>query len=410
MTSDDLPYLDQPREPVPALVETPAQLAALAEALRAGRGPVAFDAERAHGHRYHPKAYLFQLRREGVGTALIDPIAFEVAGVTDLSLLTEATGTAEWIVHAASQDLPCMLSDRIRPTAIFDTELAARLLNYPGVGLAALVEHHFGLRLRKAHSADNWSTRPLPPSWLTYAALDVELLIELRELLDRELIAAGKRDWAHQEFSHILASAQVPPRVPEEDRWRRISGLRDVKHRRGLAVARALWLERESIAANLDRPTGRLLPDSGIVALSAMVADTGPLPSRAELNTVREFGFRGARRFIQNWLRAIGSVASLPRDQWPQRHLPATGPGHPRNWGRHHPEAAARWEATRAAVDERAAKLNLPPANLIQPAALREVVFAPPPLDELAARLAELGVRPWQIESVSDVLRRSLTH
>ena len=271
MTEEDLPYLERPREPLPALVTTPAQLTALADSLRHGSGPVAFDAERAHGHRYHPKAYLFQLRRNGVGTALIDPIAFEVDGKTDLSVLTEAVGEAEWIVHAASQDLPCMLSDRIRPTAIFDTELAARLLNYPGVGLVALVERHFGLRLRKAHSADNWSTRPLPQSWLTYAALDVELLIELRNLLERELLSAGKREWARQEFAHILSSAQPSSGVPDKDRWRRLSGLRDVKHRRGLAVARALWQERESIAARLDRPTGRLLPDAGIVALSASV-------------------------------------------------------------------------------------------------------------------------------------------
>lgn len=408
MSEEDLPYLERPREPLPALVTTPAQLTALAESLRRGSGPVAFDAERAHGHRYHPKAYLFQLRREGVGTALIDPIAFEVGGTTDLSLLTDAVGEAEWIVHAASQDLPCMLSDQIQPAVIFDTELAARLLNYPGVGLAALVEHHFGLRLRKAHSADNWSTRPLPQSWLTYAALDVELLIELRELLERELLSAGKLEWAQQEFAHVLNSAQPPPGMPDEDRWRRLSGLRDVKHRRGLAVARALWKERESIAASLDRPTGRLLPDSGIVALSAPVTDSGPLPSRAELNQVREFGFRAAKRFTQNWLRAIASVGQLPRSQWPERSPAHSGPGHPRNWARHHPEAAARWESTRTAIDQRAAELDVPPANLIQPAALREIVFSPPPLSEIEARLSELSVRPWQIAAVSDVLRQTL--
>lgn len=403
--SQELPYLERPADGVPEVVDTAAGLEQLMADLAAGTGPVAFDVERAHGHRYWPKAYLFQLRRAGVGTRLIDPIAFEVDGRTDFSALTAATGDAEWIVHAATQDLPSMVDDQIIPPSIFDTEMAARLLNYDYVGLAALVERHFKVKLRKAHSADNWASRPLPDSWLSYAALDVEHLLELRELLAAELEAANKQEWARQEFAFELASA-LRPQVPKQDRWRRLSGLRDVQSRRGLAVARALWEERDSIAAASDRPPGRLLPDAGIVAVAAMVGDSGQLPGAAQLRSVREFSFRGARRYFINWQRAIEAGGGLPRSQWPAKRLPAEGIPHPKNWERRYPEAAKRWELTKPAIDDLAASLELAPSLLIQPAALRQVAFDPQP--DLAAQLAGLDVRDWQAELVSPVLTRTL--
>lgn len=405
----ELPYLEKPREAIPDLINTPKQLADLADSLAKGTGPVAFDAERAHGHRYHPKAYLFQLRRTGTGTALIDPIAFESAGLTDLSLLVDAAGESEWVVHAASQDLPCMLADRIDPPRLFDTELAARLLNYPAVGLAALVEHHFGLRLRKAHSAANWSKRPLPLSWLTYAALDVEFLIELRELLERELMTVGRMEWAEQEFDHLLTSARLGPDTGQTERWRKMSGVREVRTRRGLAVVRALWWERDAIAARLDQPPGRLLPDSGIITLGCLVNDTGPLPTRQTLKTIREYSFRGAQRFMSNWLQAIASIDNLPSSEWPAKRAPRQGPGNPRRWSRHHPEAAARWERTRRAVDEFAERFGVPPANLIQPSVLRQIVFDPPDEDQIETQLNNLGARPWQVAAIVPVLKQTLT-
>lgn len=403
----EVPFLEAPCDGVPALTDTRDGLDRLIEALAEGTGPVAFDAERAHGHRYFPKAYLFQLRRAGVGSALIDPIAFERHGRTDLGAVCAAVGDAEWIVHSASQDLPCMIDDGIVPARLFDTELAAKLLNYPAVGLAALVERHCGLRLRKAHSADNWSKRPLPHSWLVYATLDVELLLELRDMLADELASAGKTEWAAQEFEHVLAVAQRPSE-PEADRWRRTSGLRDVRTRRGLAVARALWLERDRISRDLDRPPGRLLPDSGIVAVAVRVGDAGPLPGAFELASIVEFGYRGARRFSTNWARAIASVDRLSPAQYPPKRLRDDEPGHPRAWARNYPEAAERWDATRPAVDAVAEELNVPPAVLVQPVVLRDVVFTPPPADGIESRLHELGARPWQIDAITPVLRQTL--
>src|SRR4051794_1460131 len=176
------PPLLELRDGLPPLTETPPALAEACAALAAASGPVAIDAERASGYRYSNRAYLIQLRREGAGTWLVDPIP-----LTTLAPLQEALAGSEWILHAATQDLPCLREVGLAPTSLFDTELAGRLLGYPRVGLATLVETVLGQRMRKEHSAADWSTRPLPTAWLDYAALDVEVLLELREHMIAEL-------------------------------------------------------------------------------------------------------------------------------------------------------------------------------------------------------------------------------
>src|SRR6185312_16420836 len=148
-----------------------------------------------YGHR----AFLVQLRRRGAGTVLIDPVA-----CPDLSALDAALAGTEAVLHAASQDLPCLADLGYRPRQLFDTELAGRLLGYPRVGLGTLVTEVLGLTLEKSHSAADWSTRPLPAEWLKYAALDVEVLVELRNSLAEQLAEQGKTEWARQEFNAEL--------------------------------------------------------------------------------------------------------------------------------------------------------------------------------------------------------------
>lgn len=189
------------------MITDEASLAEVIAAFAAGSGPVAVDAERASGYRYGQRAYLVQLRREGAGSALIDPVA-----CPDLSGLGEAVSGAEWVLHAATQDLPCLRGIGMIPTTLFDTELAGRLAGFPRVGLGAMVESVLGFVLEKGHSAVDWSTRPLPEPWLRYAALDVELLVDLRDALEKELDRQGKLEWARQEFDAI-AQAEPAPRA-----------------------------------------------------------------------------------------------------------------------------------------------------------------------------------------------------
>ncbi|MCW2681075.1 MAG: ribonuclease, partial [Frankiales bacterium] len=246
-----------PREGVPPVVETGAALAEVVARFAAGTGPVAVDAERASGYRYSQRAYLVQLRRKGAGTALIDPI-----GCPDLSELSSVLQDDEWVLHAASQDIPCLAEIGMVPPRVFDTELAGRLAGFERVGLGAMVENVLGLRLEKGHSAADWSTRPLPDSWLVYAALDVEVLVELRDALEEELRAQGKLELAAEEFEAVRLAAPPGPRT---DPWRRTSGIHRMRNRRQLAAARALWEVRDAMARRRDTAPGRILPDAAIV-------------------------------------------------------------------------------------------------------------------------------------------------
>ena len=407
----EVPLLTQPADGVPDVVATPEALLRTIEALAAGHGPVAVDAERAHGFRYSQRAYLIQLRRAGSGTHLVDPIAFghtddtDTFVAADLSELRRAIADAEWVVHAASQDLPCLFEVGLLPTAIFDTELAARLLGYPRVALGTMIERTFGVRLLKEHSAADWSTRPLPKEWLTYAALDVELLVELRDALAAELDAQGKREWAEQEFAALVAGAGVPARR-RTDPWRRTSGIHRIRTRRGLGLVESLWNARDTIARRLDRAPGRILPD---VAISE-VAEAAT-PGRDALRQVQGFSRRQAKRFEADWLAAIGAVEQLPEAELPALHLAADGPPQTRVWASKNPEAAVRLGRVREALAARAKELALPAENLLTPEHVRRVTWTPP--EELThesvdAVLVACGARPWQREQTVDLLTAAL--
>jgi ribonuclease D len=248
---------------VPGVVDTQKALDEACTAIAGASGPVALDAERASGYRYSARAYLIQLRRGDSGTFLVDPVAFG----QQLPQLAEAIGDEEWILHAATQDLACLREVGLHPSRLFDTELAGRLLGMPRVGLATLVEEITGQRMRKEHSAADWSNRPLPESWLEYAALDVEVLDVLRDHLEVELAKAGKDDWARQEFTHLLG---FEPTVRTEA-WRRTSGANKLRGRRPMAAVKALWEARDELARSRDVSPGRILPDAAIVAAATVM-------------------------------------------------------------------------------------------------------------------------------------------
>lgn len=397
--------LSAPADGVPVVVDTPDALAAATQSLRAGQGPLAVDTERAQSFRYSAKAYLVQLRRAGAGTVLIDPVAFERdADRADLSGLAAALADVEWVIHAAQQDLPCLAEARLLPRRLFDTELAGRLLGLPRVSLTALSERALGTTLAKEHSAADWSRRPLPADWLSYAALDVELLAELRDWAAGELAGAGKQEWAEQEFEHLARHAADPP-VAREEPWRRTSGVHDLRYRGQLAVVRALWHARDDVARRLDRAPGRVLPDSAIVEVAARVTRGGPVAlTRDDLREVRGFGWRLAARFEHEFAAALAEASALDRNEWPQATLTPAGPPPPRTWARRFPEAFERWNRIRPATVRLAESLDVPVENLIAPDAVRRLAWEPPADHSVAAVdafLAERQARPWQREHVA---------
>jgi ribonuclease D len=384
---------------MPAVIDDPVALAGTESTFATGTGPVAIDAERASGHRYSSRAYLVQLRRADIGTALIDPIPFG-----DLSLLGTAIENAEWILHAASQDLPCLTELGMRPHTLFDTELAGRLLNYPRVGLASLVEELLGFAMRKEHSAVDWSKRPLPPSWLLYAALDVEVLIELRERLGTELGRAGKLAWAQQEFAWLISAPSAPAR---KDPWRRTAGIHRVRSPRGLAIVQALWETRDQIARGLDLTPTRILRDAAICE-AAIAAPTG----RRELAALAGFRAPTARRYLPRWWSAVQAAYRQPDAQLPAARSLTDGPPPARAWAETNAPAAARLAAARAAIATIATGHELPIENLLAPDAVRRLAWDPPaPINAASVRdaLVALRARPWQVELTADALADALT-
>jgi len=310
------------------------------------------DAERASGYRFSQRAYLVQLRREGYGTVLIDPIA-----LPDLSQLNDALADVEWILHAAHQDLPCLAEIGMRPRRLFDTELAGRLLGEERVALGTMVESRLGIRLEKGHSAADWSTRPLPYDWLVYAALDVELLVPLRDQLATELADAGKSAWAEQEFE---ASRLAPPPPPRPDPWRRTSGIHAID----------------------------------------------------ELVQLPVFGGPRQRRHAARWLAALSRGRDEPDSDLPTPNLvSADWMPPPARWRERFPEAADRLVACRDVISALTEKNSVLAQNLLAGDVVRRLAWEPPPeltVGAVAARLAALGARQWQVELTAGPLTAAL--
>ena len=368
-----------------------AYLAAL-DILAQGTGPIGVDAERASGFTYSQRAYLIQIYRRDAGTFLFDPPA-----IGDFSELNDALGGEEWILHAASQDLACLREVGLDPARIFDTELAARLLGLPRVGLGTVVEELLGIHLAKEHSAANWSTRPLPESWLVYAALDVELLPDLRDSMVDLLVESGKTEIADQEFAAVLAKEAKPARA---EPWRRLSGLHAVRGQRNLAVARELWVARDALAQELDVSPGRLVPDASLVAAARLLP-----ANRNALADLREFNGRASRTELDRWwkaiLRGLASV-DLPSVKANGDALPP-----PRAWADRNPDADLRYKAARAALTAASEERAVPLENLLTPDHLRRVAWQPPEpadTDAVGEALAGLGARTWQIEATAQLI------
>lgn len=395
-----LQRLTEPAGGVPDVTTTAAGLRAVVDGLQQGTGPIAVDVERASGYRYGQRAYLIQVRRAGSGTALIDPL-----GLPDLRDFAEALSGTEWVLHAANQDLPSLEEIDLRPDVLFDTELAGRLLGRARVGLGTMVETELGLTMAKEHSAADWSRRPLPEDWLRYAALDVEVLIELRQILHDQLQAAGKLSWALEEFEHVRTAGPPPARL---DPWRRTSGTHAIRDRRGLAIVRELWIARDAAGAEADLAPGRVLPDRAIVA----AAQARPT-SRDDLLGLRPFSNRGARRRTRTWAEAIARALALPEEQLPATRAPRVPDAlpQPRSWKDRNPEAAVRLDAVRPTLRALADDLQLPQENLLAPDTQRRIAWAPPPSateEKVAQALRDLGARDWQVEQVTERLTQAL--
>jgi ribonuclease D len=263
--------------------------------------------------------------------------------------------------------------------------------------------------LAKEHSAADWSARPLPKDWLTYAALDVELLVELRDRMYAILEEAKKLPWALEEFASILKAPPAPPRV---DPWRRTSGMHKIKKRDQLAVIRSLWIARDAVASKQDIAAGKLLNDSAIVELAIAI----PTTKKEFEKCLRPLGLRA--RWMENlqlWLDSIATAVALPEDQWPSMRTNADTLPPIKLWRDKFPEKYAPLSHARASIELIAQENQIPVENLMTPEHVRRICWKPPigatttlSVSEVEQALAELGARQWQIDLVAPALAAAL--
>jgi ribonuclease D len=379
----------EPRRPF-LLVETQAELSQAIAGL-ATEDVLAVDAERASGFRYSQQAYLVQFATS-YDIFLIDPTCFTSV---EIKSLADVVSKKTWLLHSATQDLPCLAELGIFPSSIFDTELAARICGAERFGLSSLALELLDFEMAKEHSAADWSIRPLTPEMLTYAALDVDVMHELYESLRERLIELERSDWAQQEFEKLLS---FRPKPQPKDAWRNLPGISKVKDRRRLQIAAGLYAARDRIARSTDVAPGRLIPDRSIMAAATQLPT-----SKKDLAGNREFQGRASRSMLNEWWQAIEASVSIEITdaELDPNHIP-----NHRSWEKRFPEAHLRLQNTRPLIAEKATELGLAPEILLSPDTLRRICFEP--ASEVINQLVELGARPWQIQLVAEPIQRGL--
>jgi len=359
--------------------------------------PYAIDAERASGFKYSQRAYLLQISSATSDIYLIDPTS-----IKDLTPLRQLLNNKSWILHAATQDLPCLFELELKPGEIFDTELAARLLSLPHVGLGGLLEDELQITLDKEHSAADWSKRPLPQDWLVYAALDVEFLHQLRKSLTQKLIDNNKLDLAQQEFK-ALCSWQSPGL--RNDPWRRTSGMHVVKGGQESAIVRQIWLKRDEIAQQRDIAAGRVLNDAGIVEIAAKKPKTVQ-----ELKDLASIKYRPAKNDAEIWFEQLQIALQLGPDQWPVKQKGAESYPAPKSWLEKRPEAYHRLHFVKAQLHKLSEELLIPVEHLCSPDLVKKWCWDKPTdqLQTIHEWLISQGARDWQAQNLAPVLLSSL--
>jgi ribonuclease D len=365
---------------------------ALAEAIAAlEREPlVGADTEAASFHRYRDRIFLIQLASPS-RTEIVDPLA--LADLSPVGRLL-ANPQVEKIFHDADYDLRILDRDYgFRARRLFDTRIAAQLAGEPAVGLAALLEKYVGVKLAKEHQKADWSRRPLPPAMLAYAAADTAHLAELRERLRRQLSALGRLGWAEEEFTRLEDLRWTGAADPAEA-FLRIKGAKALPPRQ-LAALQEIYRWRETLAAEQDRATFRIIGNEALLAVAKALPRTP-----ADLAKVAGLPPALADRHGTPLLEAVARALQAPERDLPRPERPARQ--------RRDPAAEARVERLKAVRNRVAAELGLDPGVLCGRSTL-EAVARSEPLPKDRAGLARVGeLRRWQIDALGDALLGAL--
>ena len=412
MTTPELTPLLLPRAGVPELITTESAFELMIQKLLDGEGPIAIDAERASGYKYSQRAYLIQLFRKDGGLHLIDPIA-----ITNKSLwqkFNQEFSKYEWVIHASTQDLPCLLELGLDPQILFDTELGARIAGYPRVGLGALAESLLELQLAKEHSAVDWSIRPLKPEWLNYAAIDVDVLLDIRAKVEELLLEKKKLSWANQDFKAILINFKAKQSdPPKADRWRRTSGMHKVRDRLTMTIIRNLWIDRDKLAQELDIAAGRILNDEAIIAIATKRPETPEAMAKV-------IGWRTKMDSppFTRWLSELQRSLLTPIEEQVELRVQSNALPPIKIWKERNPLGYARLTHARAKIAALSSEIDVPVENLLTPELVRKLCWELPASQKgvasgnyeeyVSQQLQILGARPWQIDQVGPLIAQAL--
>ncbi len=368
------------------LVESQDELLQLLAAF--ARGPeLAVDTEAASFHRYHDRVYLLQLSSRHT-TVVVDPLRVDLAPFGALL----ADPAVEVVFHDADYDL--RLLDRefgFRATRLFDTRVAAQILNEPGVGLAALLEKHLGIRLDKRFQRADWSARPLSPGMLDYAAADTRNLLELRDILRAALVERGRLAWAEEEFA-LLEGVRWTAGEEGEPAWLRMKGAKALRGR-ALAVLREVFEWRDAVARKADRASFRIMNNEPMLAIAA-----DPPTDLAALRRIAGVGPDLVERRGAELLAAIRRGLDVPEGDLPRVERP------PRRQA--DPAFDARLDRLKGVRNREAARLELAPGVLCPNGTLEAIArIMPADRDEL---VRVPGIRRWQAGEIGDALLAAL--
>jgi ribonuclease D len=369
------------------LIQTQAELERLFGRLRA-EPLLAVDTEAASFHRHRDRVYLLQVSSRSE-TAVVDPLA-----VGSLAPLGEvlANPEVEIVFHDADYDLRLLHQEYgYRAGSLFDTRVAAQLLNEPGVGLAALLEKYLGVRLDKRFQRADWSARPLSPEMLEYAAADTRHLPELRDILRQRLRDRGRLEWAEEEFQ-ALSGVRWAAAPPDQDGYLRIKGAKLLSSRE-LAILRELFQWRQEVAQRTDRAAFRILNNEPMLAMAK-----SPPGDLGALKEIRGVGSDQAERRGREILAAVQRGVQVPEDELPR--LPRA-PRRP-----HDPAYEARLERLKATRNRLALEYDLQPGVLCPNGALESIARLNPATLEQIGEVPE--IRQWQLREIGDELLTAL--
>ncbi len=255
-------------KPTPILVYTPKALRQMIAQLRK-RVRFALDTESNSLYSYQGRVCLIQISApDGNGAGMVDYLV-DPLRLDDLAPLGEllADSANEIVMHAADNDMLTLYrSYGFTFARIFDTQLAARILGWKQVGLAAILEKNFGLVSDKRMQRTDWGKRPLTPQQIAYAVMDTHYLLPLRDLLVEELQQRGRWEEAQDAFAMLAAADQSLRQTDERTFWG-MRATRDVE-REQHGVLEALWQWREETARAADRPPFKVVNDSVLIAMA----------------------------------------------------------------------------------------------------------------------------------------------